>query len=146
LTGEFWKSLKAWWATGESHGEKRSTLVTAALTLSFVKEHYEAGVPADIISPIDPATYNFDYLQNIAPIKKREIMLDLLYDYGTNVELYPAFQKYFRETPVPLLAVWGKNDALFVYPGAEAFKRDVKNAKVEFLDGGHFLLETHIKR
>lgn len=59
--------------------------MTAALTLSFVKEHYEAGVPADIISPIDPATYNFDYLQNIAPIKKREIMLDLLYDYGTNV-------------------------------------------------------------
>jgi hypothetical protein len=27
--------------------------------------------------------------------------------------------------------------------GAEAFKRDIKNAKVTFFDTGHFALETH---
>jgi pimeloyl-ACP methyl ester carboxylesterase len=39
--------------------------------------------------------------------------------------------------------VWGEIDVIFIPPGAKAFKRDFPNAKVELLDGGHFLLETH---
>jgi pimeloyl-ACP methyl ester carboxylesterase len=44
-----------------------------------------------------------------------------------------------------LLAIWGKNDNFFVPPGAEAFKRDVPNAVVKFLDTGHFALETNLE-
>lgn len=33
---------------------------------------------------------------------------DLIFDYQTNVTLYPAFQKYLREHRPPLLAVWGR--------------------------------------
>jgi pimeloyl-ACP methyl ester carboxylesterase len=43
-----------------------------------------------------------------------------------------------------LLAIWGKNDSFFVPPGAEAFKRDVPDADVKFLDTGHFALETNV--
>jgi hypothetical protein len=43
-----------------------------------------------------------------------------------------------------LLAIWGKNDTFFIPPGAEAFKRDVANADVRFLDTGHFALETNV--
>ena len=43
----------------------------------------------------------------------------------------------------PLLAVWGKNDPFFLPAGAEAFRRDVPDAEVRFLDTGHFALETH---
>jgi pimeloyl-ACP methyl ester carboxylesterase len=43
---------------------------------------------------------------------------------------------------VPLLAVWGKHDAFFIPPGAEAFKRDLPKAEVIFLDAGHFAGET----
>jgi pimeloyl-ACP methyl ester carboxylesterase len=42
-----------------------------------------------------------------------------------------------------LLAIWGKNDPFFLPPGAEAFKRDVPDAVVKFVDAGHFALETH---
>jgi pimeloyl-ACP methyl ester carboxylesterase len=59
------------------------------------------------------------------------------------VELYPAFQEYFRTHRPPTLAVWGRNDPFFLPPGAEAFKRDNPDARVEFLDTGHFALETH---
>jgi pimeloyl-ACP methyl ester carboxylesterase len=45
----------------------------------------------------------------------------------------------------PLLAIWGKNDPFFIPPGAEAFKRDIPNATVRFLDTGHFALETHVE-
>lgn len=53
------------------------------------------------------------------------------------------FRKYFRTHQPPFLAVWGKNDPFFLPPGAEAFKRDLPNAVVQFLDTGHFALETH---
>ena len=41
------------------------------------------------------------------------------------------------------LAAWGKNDPFFLPPGAEAFKRDIPEAGVQFFDTGHFALATH---
>ena len=77
------------------------------------------------------------------PAGADEPQLDLFGDYKSNVALYPAFQKYFRDHKPPLLAVWGKNDPFFLPPGAEAFKRDIPGALVRFFDTGHFALETH---
>jgi len=73
-----------------------------------------------------------------------EAQLDLLLDYASNVALYPDFHIYFRNHRPPFLAVWGKNDPFFLPAGAEAFKRDIPNADVRFLDTGHFALETHV--
>ncbi len=72
-----------------------------------------------------------------------EVQLDLFGDYKSNVALYPNFQNYFRTHQPRFLAIWGKNDPFFLPPGAEAFKRDIPNAVVRFLDTGHFALETH---
>src|SRR6202030_2130942 len=72
-----------------------------------------------------------------------EIQLDLFGDYQSNVALYPKFQEYLRTRRPPLLAIWGKNDPFFLPAGAEAFRRDVPDAEVRFLDTGHFALETH---
>jgi hypothetical protein len=41
--------------------------------------------------------------------------------------------------------VWGKNAPFFLSARAEAFKRDIPDAVVRFLDTGHFALETHAK-
>src|SRR6202007_48922 len=74
-----------------------------------------------------------------------EIQLDLFKDYDNNVALYPQFQEYFRKYQPRLLAVWGKNDPFFLPAGAEAFKRDIPKAAVQFFDTGHFALETHCR-
>jgi pimeloyl-ACP methyl ester carboxylesterase len=74
-----------------------------------------------------------------------EIQLDLFGDYKSNVALYPEFQAYFRKHKPRFLAVWGKNDPFFLPQGAEAFKRDIRDADVRFFDTGHFALETHCK-
>jgi len=52
---------------------------------------------------------------------------------------------YNEPSWIALLAIWGKNDPFFIPPGAEAFRRDLPNAKVQFLDTGHFALETHLE-
>ena len=71
------------------------------------------------------------------------IQNDLIFDYQSNVRLYPEFQAYFREHQPKLLAVWGKNDPSFIPAGAEAFKRDLPDAIVKYVDSGHFALESH---
>jgi len=72
-----------------------------------------------------------------------EIQSDLIFDYQTNVALYPTFQQYLRDHQPPLLAVWGENDPSFIPAGARAFQRDLPTAEVHFVNSGHFALETH---
>jgi pimeloyl-ACP methyl ester carboxylesterase len=74
---------------------------------------------------------------------KWQYELDLFYDYRTNIPLYPQWQEAFRQYKPPMLAAWGKNDEIFVAPGAEAFKRDLPDTEIHLLDTGHFALETH---
>jgi surfactin synthase thioesterase subunit len=43
-----------------------------------------------------------------------------------------------------VLAVWGRNDEIFGPDGARAFARDARDVEVHLVDGGHFLLESHL--
>ena len=74
-----------------------------------------------------------------------DIQLDLFLDYRKNLDLYPAFHKYFHDHQPPVLAIWGKNDEIFIFPGAKAYQSVLKKAEVHSVDGGHFPLETHIE-
>ncbi|KIX10547.1 uncharacterized protein Z518_01630 [Rhinocladiella mackenziei CBS 650.93] len=140
----FWDPLRKLWAStpgSEGEAQLRKMIKDAILSLETTKTQYLDGEPeADKID--DPALYHLDYYLMTRP-GNADIQLDLFKDYGTNVALYPQFQEYLRNSQVPLLAVWGKNDIIFPPAGAEPFKRDVKNAKVVLLDGGHFLVESH---
>jgi pimeloyl-ACP methyl ester carboxylesterase len=91
---------------------------------------------------VSPDGYSLDDFYMARP-GAHEVQLDLLLDYASNVAMYPDFHAYFKKHQPPVLAVWGKNDPFFLPPGAEAFKRDVPGARVEFFDTGHFALETH---
>jgi pimeloyl-ACP methyl ester carboxylesterase len=70
-------------------------------------------------------------------------MLDLLYDYRTNLPLYPAWQSYLRDHQPPTLVTWGKNDEIFPESGAWPYARDLPKAEIVILDTGHFALEDH---
>jgi pimeloyl-ACP methyl ester carboxylesterase len=58
------------------------------------------------------------------------------------MEAYPSVHEYFCKSQVPLLAIWGGGDPIFIPSGAEAFKRDLPNAVVKFVEAGHFSLQT----
>ena len=102
-------------------------------------QYYE-GTPENLKSRISPDAINHDQANLDRDV---EIQLDLFGSYKTNVAAYPSWQAYLREHQPPVLAIWAKNDPYFGPAGAEAFKRDAPNAQVEFIDGGHFVLETH---
>lgn len=94
-------------------------------------------------SEIAPESYALDAALLARP-GNAEIQLDLFLDYRTNFDLYPQFQEYFRTRRPPLLAVWGRNDLIFLPAGAEAFKRDIPDAEIHLYETGHFALETHV--
>jgi surfactin synthase thioesterase subunit len=39
------------------------------------------------------------------------------------------------------LVISGQNDKLFIAAGAEGFKKDITDAQINLLNGGHFVLE-----
>lgn len=131
-----WEPWQTYWRD-PSPGNREAC--RAALTDEAIHVQYEHGAPAGRISP-DGMTLDMHYMHRPGA---REIQLDLILSYRTNVALYPQFQAYFREHRPPLLAVWGQNDPFFLPPGAEAYRRDLPEAEIHFLDTGHFALETH---
>ncbi|PSN69765.1 alpha/beta-hydrolase [Corynespora cassiicola Philippines] len=135
--GPFWEPLKKYWA--DKSTENRDAL-RPALEIGGTKSQYFDGEPDH--SRISPESYTLDQALLDRPGNK-EIQLDLFYEYRKNLDLYPKVHEYFRKSQVPLLAVWGKNDTIFTPPGAEAFKRDLKDAEIHLWDGGHFLEESH---
>ncbi|WP_329621022.1 alpha/beta hydrolase [Streptomyces sp. NBC_01255] len=111
-------------------------------SLDGIKWQYETGVPAEYRDLLSPDAWHHDATL-MAREGQDEIQLGLIADYGSNFALYPAFQEYFRTSRVPLLAVWGEGDQVFVPAGAEAFRRDLPDAEIHLLPTGHFALETH---
>jgi len=137
--GDAWAPIQQHWREPTAaHRE----VVHQALNPAGIKDQYTAGVPHP--ERIAPEGYTLDAAM-IARPGNMDIQLDLFFDYRNNVKLYPEFQKYFRTAKPRLLAIWGKHDPFFIPPGAEAFRRDNPNATVQFLDTGHFALETNVE-
>ena len=132
-----WNPIRAYW---QDRSEANRVALRSFLAPETTIWQYTHGV-ADS-SAVSPDGYSLDNFYLARP-GADEVQLDLFGDYKSNVALYPEFQAYFRQHKPPFLAVWGKNDPFFLPPGAEAFKRDIPNVDVRFLDTGHFALETH---
>jgi len=136
--GDAWGPIRKYWSAPTA--ENREVLRQNILTLETTRWQYTHGAAHP--EAVAPESYTLDAALMERPGNK-EIQLDLFLDYASNVKLYPKFQEYFRNAKPPLLAIWGKNDPFFIPAGAEAFRKDIPNARVQFLDTGHFAIETH---
>jgi len=132
-----WTPIRAYWQ--EPSLANREAL-RSFLAPDTTRWQYTHGVPD--VTAVSPDGYSLDNFYLARP-GADEVQLDLFGDYKSNVVLYPTFQEYFRKHKPPFLAAWGKNDPFFLPVGAEAFKRDIRDAQVHFFDTGHFALETH---
>jgi pimeloyl-ACP methyl ester carboxylesterase len=123
--------------------EQNATTIGAArgfLTAEATKMQYTAG--ARDASRLNPDAWTHDQALLDRP-GVAEAQLALFVDYQSNVAAYDAWHAYFQKEQPRTLVVWGKNDPFFLVPGAEAYRRDLKDAEVVLLDGGHFALEEH---
>lgn len=134
-----WDEIRRYWDDPSEHN--REALRKTMLTFEGTRMQYITGVKDP--ESVAPESYILDWALLQRP-GNQEIQLDFLFNYSSNIGLYPVFQKYFREVNPPLLAIWGRNDPFFKPAGAEAFLNDNPNAEVVLLNTGHFALETHV--
>src|SRR6266508_4653903 len=92
---------------------------------------------------ISPDNWNMD-LYFLERPGARKVQLDLLYDYRTNVELYPQWQAFLRERQPKTLILWGENDIFFTPEGGRAYLRDLPEAELHMPDSGHFAVEDSL--
>lgn len=132
---DFWKPLKLYWK--QDNVENRNAL-KSLLTIEATEWQYTHGVRDK--TTISPDNWTID--QRLLDREgNNEIQLNMFKSYGTNPDLYPEWQAYFREHQPPTLIVWGKNDHIFPADGAHPYKRDLKDLEFHLLDTGHFALE-----
>lgn len=137
LNKETWAALMTLWENGRNE-ELESKIAAQTFSEAGLRWQYTHGTrnPDAIL----PDNWLLD-IQAFARPGQHAMHLDLFYDYRNNVKLYPEWQAYLRKYQPPALIVWARNDAFFPVPGAEGFKRDLKDVDYNILETGHFALE-----
>jgi pimeloyl-ACP methyl ester carboxylesterase len=128
------EALAAWWADRDAG----QAAVDGFVSLAGTQLQWQAG--ARDAEQIDPEQALADQFVLDQP-GRADYMKALLWDYQHNPPLYESWQAWMRARQPRVLAIWGANDPFFVPAGAEAYRRDVPQAKVVLLDTGHFALE-----
>jgi pimeloyl-ACP methyl ester carboxylesterase len=135
-------AMEPLFAYGRDRSEANAKALRDIISLDGLKWQYTHGVSDPTV--VDPDVWINAHAAVAGNEAAIAVQLELFADYITNVHLYPQVHEYFRTSQVPLLAVWGRNDEIFGPAGALAFGRDLPNADVNLLDGGHFLLESKL--
>jgi pimeloyl-ACP methyl ester carboxylesterase len=134
--GSIWAARRAFWTDRPAH---EKALRENFLSFATTKSRHIGDDPK--IERYDPDLWTDEYAFLNAPGQGR-IQIDLFYDYRTNVDAYPKWQAWLQEMQPKLLVVWGKHDPSFDIGEPERYRKDVANAEVHVLDGGHFALDT----
>ena len=134
--GKKWEARAEYWKnpTAELREQYKS-----AFAKDTVIGQYTFGTEEGSVSP-DGYSLDLYYASTIDDYAEKQS--DLIFDYRNNVKLYPEFQEYLRKNQPKMLAIWGKDDPSFVWSGAEAFAKDVPEARIVPVNSGHFALEN----
>ena len=103
-----WKSLRnALWKNRTPETEKP---VMGFLELDAIKGAYLHGHKKPEL--ISPDNWNMDFRFMERP-NARKVQMDFLYDYRTNVALYPKWQEFLRRRQPKTIIFWGQDDIFF---------------------------------
>jgi len=134
--GANWKTRRAFWA---DRAVNESALRTNLLSLAATRARHASGDPD--VERHNPNLWMDEYYFLNQP-GQGDIQVELFYDYRTNVENYPKWQAWMQKNQPQLLVIWGKYESSFDPSEPESYRRDVPNAEVHIVDGGHFALDT----
>jgi pimeloyl-ACP methyl ester carboxylesterase len=123
--------------------EKKEKLIQF-LSAEGIKNQYFGGLPDEILARVSPELWMLDwaFLKRPGNIEKQ---FELNRDFKTHLEMFPAYQQYFANHQPPALVIWGKYEIFFSVNEVPCYRRDLPQAQIHILDGGHDLLDTHFE-
>ena len=129
---------KTW--TG-SDSEMRASLAQAVTQANF-QEEFLNDLPPKLAEAISPDLWKLHW--SLMTPRRKAVAVDLLAGLKANRAWFPEHRKYLRDHQPPTLIVWGPHDHYMPEESARAYLRDLPKAELHLLDGGHWLLETHL--
>jgi pimeloyl-ACP methyl ester carboxylesterase len=133
--GPLWQKRREYWADRKSN---EAALRENFLSFAATRQRHVGSNPD--VEKLNPDRWSDEFAFLSRP-GQADIQSDLFYDYRTNVASYPTWQAWLKAHHPPTLVVWGKYDPSFQVAEAEAYRRDVPDAEIHILDGGHFALD-----
>ncbi|ANL43136.1 alpha/beta hydrolase family protein (plasmid) [Rhizobium phaseoli] len=138
--GPKYADIEATWSLPPA--EMRKALADAISEETF-KEEFLNDLPPPLAETIPPDLWKLHW--SLVTPRRKEIAIDLIAGLKENRAWFPAHRKYLRENRPPTLIVWGPNDHYMPEKSARAYLRDLPDAELHLLGGGHWLLETHLE-
>ena len=137
--GPQWDEIKDYW---QNPTEEKKEKVYAFLSKEGVYAQYTSGLPEDQSANVSPEMPMLEW-----ELMKRPGNIDMQYilncDYPSNIDMFPAFQEYFRTHQPPALVVWGRHDPYYSLDEVYCYKRDLKNVRIRIIEAAHMALETN---
>jgi pimeloyl-ACP methyl ester carboxylesterase len=137
--GPKYADIEATWTLPKS--EMRKVLAEAVSEETF-KEEFLNDLPPPLADTIPPDLWKLHW--SLITPRRKEIAIDLIAGLKENRAWFPEHRKYLQEYQPPTLIVWGPNDHYMPEKSARAYLRDLPDAELHLLGGGHWLLETHL--
>ncbi|MEU4385582.1 alpha/beta hydrolase [Promicromonospora sp. NPDC023805] len=138
--GPKYQGLRDYWKNPTPEG--RAVLENAVTEEGF-REEFLNDVRDELAELVPPELWTVAWAQLWTP-ERRGIMVGLMEGLRENLEWFPRYQAYLREHRPPALIAWGPQDGYMPEGSARAYLRDLPDAELHLLDGGHWLLETNL--
>lgn len=138
--GPKYKVLKDYWANPTPEGRAK---FGESVSEEGFRDEFVGEVSKHLIEQISPDLWKLSWLQ-MQQLQRREIMIGLMEGLRENLNWFPKYQAYLHEHRPPTLIVWGPQDGYMPEGAARAYFRDLPNAELHLLDGGHWALETNL--
>lgn len=121
--------------------EMRAKLAEAINEETFRQEFLNAVRP-ELVDRIPPDLWTLHW--SLMTPRRQEIAVDLIAGLKENRAWFPRHREYLAQHRPPTLIVWGPQDDYMPEASGRAYLRDLPDAELHMLDGGHWLLETNL--
>ena len=122
--------------------EQMRAQIRNAVSEAGFKEEFLNDVRHDLVDRIAPDLWKLHW--SLTTARRVEAMVDLIAGLKENRAWFPRHRTYLRTYRPPTLIVWGPQDHYMPEESARAYLRDLPDAELHLLDGGHWLLETSL--
>ncbi|WP_022893014.1 alpha/beta fold hydrolase [Agromyces subbeticus] len=138
--GPKYDALRELW---EHPGPDARRAMAEHVNLAGFRDEFAGELPVDVRDRVAPDVWTLHWALMSSPERVANLVR-LLEDQPTTLDWMPRQRAYLREHRPPTLIVWGPHDGYMPEASARAYHRDLPDAELHLLDGGHWLLETHL--
>jgi pimeloyl-ACP methyl ester carboxylesterase len=138
--GPKYAPLKEYWRDPTPEGRKK---LGDAVSEEGFRDEFIGEIPEHLVDLVSPDLWRLSWSVTRDPVRRANV-INLLADQGSTVPWFARQQAYLRAHQPPTLIVWGPHDGYMPEGAAKAYLRDLPDAELHLLAGGHWALETDL--